>query len=586
MKNKHLLQKLSPIQMNAILTEGNVLLVAIPGSGKTRTITNKILYEYDENEVRNIIAITYTNRAADEMKERISNQINDIPNNVWIGTIHKFCLNFIIRKYSRFSEFLSRPFSIIGEDDLKRLKEELIKEHNLSNDYNIDYTLDIHGKPNEKNHPEYVRDYYNKLLNMKKIDFNYILYESYNLLKNNPLIAKKIANTISFLCIDEYQDTQELQYQILSIIYKERCAIRLFVVGDPNQAIYTSLGGVVKNKEELEKLFATDFIQKQLDCCYRSHQNIIDFYHNFCLENFDMKSGTDKYKNPAINIFDDIDKTELVDKIGEIIVSLKSEGISDNEICILAPQWTFLYEFSNQLRNKLPDLKFDAPNVLPLKKDEENIIYKICKIFLTKYSFANKKMVLFIVGEIKQQLKNEYSIDLKCNNFELLKIILDCKTNTTQATVYLRESLNKFFSEINALEIFKDEIDSFISGTEDRIEMYKRFGLEDDKLSLERTLRSREGIVISTAHSIKGEEYQAVIAFGLLEGYIPHWNSIINNTAREDSKRLLFVICSRAKEKLYLICENGRQTPKGKEYVINEDIKRVINLRKDDSVHS
>lgn len=576
MKNKKILQKLSDRQFDAITAVGNILLVAIPGSGKTRTLTNKILYEFNENDVRNIIAITYTNRGADEMQDRILKQLGFIPDNIWIGTIHKFCLDFIIRKYSRFSKVLSKPFSIIGEDDSRKIKDELLDKYNLENDYYIDYTFDIFGQIKEIRYKDYVNDYYSELLKNRMIDFNYILYEAYKMLNENELVAKQLSHIISLLCIDEYQDTQELQYQILSLIYKQRKDIKLFIVGDPNQAIYTSLGGVVKSREELEILFSTKFIQKNLDCCYRSHQDIIDFYHNFCLEDFDMKSGTTKYNNPQVEIITDITKNDLINKIKNIILELKRVGIPDNEICVLAPQWTFLYEFSNQLRKELPDLKFDAPNILPLKKDEESIIYKISKILLTKYSFANKSRVLFIVREVKKQLSDEFCINLSYDNFELLKVILECRSTDLKATDYLRTSLTDFFTKIDALNIFNEKIHDFILNTELRIELYKRFGLEDDKLSLERTLRSREGIVISTAHSVKGEEYQAVIAFGVLEGYIPHWNSIYKNTAREDSKRLLFVISSRAKEKLFLIAEKGRTTKKGDEYLINKDLNELV----------
>lgn len=576
MKNKKFLQKLSDRQFDAITADGNILLVAIPGSGKTRTLTNKILYEFDENDVRNIIAITYTNRGADEMQDRILKQVGFIPDNIWIGTIHKFCLDFIIRKYSRFSKVLSKPFSIIGEDDSRKIKDKLFDKYNLENDYYIDYTFDISGQIKEIRYRDYVNDYYSELLKNRMIDFNYILYEAYKILNENKLVAKQLSHIISLLCIDEYQDTQELQYQILSLIYKQRKDIKLFIVGDPNQAIYTSLGGVVKSREELEVLFSTKFLQKHLDCCYRSHQDIIDFYRNFCLEDFDMKSGTTKYNEPQVEIITDITKNDLISKIKNIILELKKVGIPDNEICILAPQWIFLYEFSNQLRKELPDLKFDAPNILPLKKDDESIIYKISKILLTKYSFANKNRVLFIAREVKKQLSNEFCINLNYDNFELLKIILECRSNDLKATDYLRTSLTNFFTKIDALEIFNEKIHDFILNTELRIELYKRFGLEDDKLSLERTLRSREGIVISTAHSVKGEEYQAVIAFGVLEGYIPHWNSIYRNTAREDSKRLLFVISSRAKEKLFFIAEKGRTTRKGNEYLINKDLNELL----------
>lgn len=577
MHNKYLLQKLSEKQIEAIEEPSNVLLIAIPGSGKTRTLTNKILYEYDENDSRLIVAITYTNRAVDEMRERIFNQLGTIPNNIWIGTIHKFCLDFVIRKYSRFSETLSRPFTIIGEKDSKDLKEKLLTKYGLKNDNYIDYTLDVFGKVKEKYNPSYVEEYYKELLDMRMIDFNYILYETYKILNNNNMISNQLASLISVLCIDEYQDTQELQYQILSLICKKRKKIKIFIVGDPNQAIYTSMGGVVKSKTELKSLFETTFTQKQLDCCFRSHQDVIDFYRRFALYDFDMKSGVADYKNPEISIIDTLHKDDLVSKVRDLIIDLNNEGIQDEEICILAPQWTYLYNFSNQLRRELPNNKFDAPSVLPLKKDENNVIYKLCKLLLTKYSFVNKTRILFIVGEIRKQLSDEYCINPGIDNYEFLKLILNSKTCDVIGTDYLKNSLYNFFNLLGVINIFQSKIDEFMEETESRIDTYEKFGLEDDRLALERTLRSKEGIVISTAHSVKGEEYRAVIAFGLLEGLIPHWQSINCGTAREDSKRLLFVICSRAKEKLFLIAEQGRSNFFDQEYEINEDIKEILN---------
>ncbi|MDE6141277.1 MAG: UvrD-helicase domain-containing protein, partial [Bacilli bacterium] len=302
MHNRYLLQKLSQNQLDAIEESGNLLLVAIPGSGKTRTLTNKVLYEYDTNASRLIVAITYTNRAVEEMRERIFNQLGFIPSNIWIGTIHKFCLDFIIRKYSRFSVTLSKPFTIIGEKDSKDLKKRLLDKYGLRSDNYIDYTLDVFGNVKEKYIPAYVREYYKELLDMRMIDFNYILYEAYKILNAQELVAKQLSSLISVLCIDEYQDTQELQYQILSLIYKKRKEIKLFIVGDPNQAIYTNMGGVVKSKEELEEMFETGFSQKQLDCCYRSHQKVIDFYRNFALQDFEMNSGNVIYNAPEIKI--------------------------------------------------------------------------------------------------------------------------------------------------------------------------------------------------------------------------------------------------------------------------------------------
>lgn len=576
MSNIRYLQKLSEEQYNAVKSEDNILLTAIPGSGKTRTLTNKILYEYSEEEYKKIIAITYTNRASEEMEERIISQIGIIPNNIWIGTIHKFCLEFILRKYSSYSEFLSKPFKIMGEDDDDNLKLELRRKYNVKKFDQIDYTLSIDGIPNEKLYGYLVKEYYDIQRKNRTINFNLILYEAYKMLKDNNNISRNISATIKYLCVDEYQDTQELQYQILSLIYKSSKRFNMFFVGDPNQAIYTGLGGVVKSKKDLEITFDTKFNELLLDKCYRSNQEIIDFYNKFSLKRLNMISCTKEYNNPIISINTKIHKDNLISEIGKIINENLKIGIPEKEICIIAPQWFFLYDVSNKLRMENPELRFDAPNIIPLKKDDENICYKLSKILLTNYSFYNKNRVLIIMNDIKKQLIDEYSLNIEYTTHELLKILFKSKTLDNIGTEYLRKSLINFFSALNLINIFYDEILSYISETMLKIKLYEKYGMEDDKLSFEKSLRSREGIVVSTIHGIKGDEFRVVIAFGLLEGYIPHWDSIFNtDTAREDSKKLLFVLCSRAKEKLYLFAETGRKTTKGDNYKINKEIQEV-----------
>lgn len=138
-------------------------------------------------------------------------------------------------------------------------------------------------------------------------------------------------------------------------------------------------------------------------------------------------------------------------------------------------------------------------------------------------------------------------------------------------------SLCNFFENLGLKEVFKEEILSYINESSEKIKQYERYGIEDDKMFFEKSLRSKEGIVVSTIHGIKGDEFRVVIAFGLLEGYVPHWDSIINkHTEREDSKKLLFVLCSRAKERLYLFSETGRTTKGGKAYETNIDIKNIL----------
>lgn len=577
MSNTSYLQKLSEEQYNAIISDKNILLTAIPGSGKTRTLTNKILFEYEKFEYRKIIAITYTNRASEEMEERIINQIGEIPQNIWIGTIHKFCLEFILRKYSSHSPFLSKPFSILGEEDDDKLIKELKSKYNVDLYATIDYSLSENGLPNERKYYDFAYEYYDIQRKTRKINFNLILYESYLLLKNNSFIALNLASMFKYLCVDEYQDTQELQYQILAILYKASKKFSMFFVGDPNQAIYTGLGGVVKNKKELELIFDTEFEELELTKCYRSNQKIIDFYHNFALKKINMVSCNKTYLRPLIYINNLINKDNLIDAISKIIEDNIKQGIPEKDICIIAPQWTFLYDISSKLKMRLPEIKFDAPNIIPLKKDEENICYKLSKLILTNYSFYNKNRVLRIMKDIKQQLFDEYCITVDFSEYELLKLLFSSETEDVIGTEYLKNTLISFFEKINLIDIFREKILEYITETAIKIHLYQKYGIEDNRLSFEKSLRSKEGIVVSTVHGIKGDEFRVVISFGLLRGYLPHWNSIYETkTEKEDSNKLLFVLCSRAKEKLYLFAETGRINNKGTPYEINRELNAVL----------
>ena len=575
-----ILQKLSEEQKKAILNENNILLTAIPGSGKTRTLTNKVIKELQEDKDGMIIAITYTRRAANEIKERIQDILGEIPKNAWVGTIHSFCLEFVIRKYGSFSETISCPFTIIGDDDRDELLKGLQEKYKVQDIRKVDMTLNTKGQPNSNKYKEFVTEYYDLLLKKNMVDFNYILFETYKMLIENSRIRKNLSEFIRVICIDEYQDTQELQYQILGLLTNNTTNKIIFVVGDVNQAIYTGIGGVVKNREELEIIFGRKFIEQSLTGCYRSNQQIINLYKNFMCEKHEIVSMNKEYTNPVIEVNNHIKKEELSIEIAKRITNLiEIEKIPPEEICIIAPQWHMLFDFSNKIRELLPDIPFDAPGIIPLKKDEENIIYKISEILLSNFSFNNRNYLERLASEILKQFQEEYAINLNIDKKQFLNYCYEAKkVEKTVATEYLKDTLFVLFEKLSIKHIFNSKIEDFIQGTIDRIERYKKNGVEDDRMFFEKALRSKKGIVISTAHGVKGEEYRVVIAFALLYGYIPHWDTIINNTEQEEieSKKLLYVICSRAKEKLLLYAEDNRTTQRGSLYKTNPQLLEVM----------
>lgn len=267
MDNLSFLNGLNTKQQEICQSPSNYILTACPGSGKTRTITYRLAYlqqKYPSSRKYNI-AITYTNRAAEEIENRLDDLGIDT-SCIWTGTIHQFCMHFIIRPYAMYSDRLRKGYRIIDEYITAEYG------HSIANQLGINC-----GYDDPLSFPK-IRERYDQLLIEKQeIDFDLILSLSYDLVKANSFICENIASIIRSIHVDEYQDTKELQYQILAEIVKANTAINLLFVGDVNQAIYGTLGSVAKSADEIRMLYPLDFCEETLSGCYRSTQRLVDY---------------------------------------------------------------------------------------------------------------------------------------------------------------------------------------------------------------------------------------------------------------------------------------------------------------------
>ena len=553
------LKNLNDAQKKACLEEKNVLLRACPGSGKTRTLTYKLAYLTIKNlkSYKKNIAITYTNRAAEEIKSRVS-QLNIDTDKIWTGTIHQFCLEYIIRPYSMYSDLTKKGYDIIDEYTQKKYIKETCEK--LQIPFNNNENMLENGK---------VYCEYKKLLkDRKQIDFIMILEISYNILKEKDFVAKNIANIIGSILVDEYQDTNLLQYQILERIYSKNKKINLFFVGDINQAIYGELGGIAKSKIELEKMYNTKFTELELSGCYRSTQNIINYYKNFQIEETDIESCCNLKNEDSVLYYNkNINKIDLANVISNIIRNEINSGINEEDICVIAPQWWQLFDIGNKLKILLPDIKFDSPEISPIKYDPLNIYYLIARLLFTE---KGKSTVIrkSNAKEIVNILKSEYKIELPkfVDIYFILKVINSSKKYNEDGILTLQECIKNLFEKchinLKQEEKLEQKLSEFLENTNDRISRHK---LSITLESIEKSFKIKKGVVINTFHGVKGEEYKVVIAAGLLNGYIPNWHIIRNKplVRNIETKKLLYVICSRAKQKLYLFSEQGRTTQKG-----------------------
>lgn len=582
---------LNPLQLAALNEEENALVLACPGSGKTHVLTLKIAKELEKLKHRTdrIAALTFTNRAADEIDKRINSMGIDI-SQLWTGTIHSFCLQWIIKPYGIYLPNLQKRYSIIDEYKAQDVKNAFKDEFGIPSYNDFLTRRDRNGNylNTEENYNNAAKAYHKFLLDKNLIDFDLILYFSYLLIIQYPKIAINLSSIFKYFFIDEFQDTQDLQYAIVGEIIKaSEGQCKIFFVGDPDQAIFKSLGGVVKTPSEIS-IDIGGYTIKQLGLSnnYRSTQRLINLYSKFQSTSLVIESLADYRDDEGIIALDkNIHKDNLVNKVTEIIKEEISKGVSPNEICVLAPQWNLLISMARKLKANLPDLDFDAPGLTILPRNRDNFWFKLARIILITKEPSKYLVRVKWAKEILEELVMISGIAIDIDNDscrKLLKIINSITVKKEDAIEYLEESFKYVFEKLDfdfsSSNLLQEQWDSFFNGLKKRYKNPDFYNVPKDINYMKRMFNSRQGIVVNTCQGVKGEEFHTVIAFGLLRGYLPHWNQIIgqsNENEIEESKKLLYVICSRAKRNLFLFAESGRMTRNNQPYQVNNELSRI-----------
>ena len=556
--------------------EGNLLLTACPGSGKTRTLVSKIAYqlsiEEKSNKKRRIIAITFTNIAADTILDRLDSY--GIENsNLWVGTIHSFCLEWIIKPYQGYSERISKGYRIIDEYEQGKIILGLKKEFeiniydDLPTKLNDDFS--INGSSHTK-HYHAATTYHQHLNDNKLIDFDLILTISIALITNHPEIPQRLGALFSSILVDEYQDTNQQQYDILgSIIRHSQTHVTL--VGDVDQAIYTGLGAVVKNAEQIKNEFSLSSInEKTLSGCFRSTQRIIDFYRNFQDTPIDINSLSNlDPSSTAVEYTSDINRDDLGEYVATLIDKHIDEGVSADEIAVLTPQWFDAINLGAALRAARPNLEFNAPGISPIPKGQDNPWINLIRLFFTPICAANYSRRKRLSSRVLEDLRS-MSFSLSEPNTPIKHILTAINSITPQedstVEVFI-DSLISQFSDFTGLDLAgnlraSEALLALIGSTTERI---SRFNIENNASALPNYFKGSDGIDVAVFHSTKGDEYDVVIATGLVKGKLPHWNDVFAGDEQADymARRILYVVSSRARKYLHLISEQGHKTRRG-----------------------
>lgn len=566
-------EDLNADQVKAIEQPGSVFLTACPGSGKTRTLTYKIARELSllTSDKQRVVAITYTHRAADEIQERIE-QLGVDTTQLWIGTIHSFCLEWILRPYAIYHPELKHGFRVINAHDTERAHELLCSQHGGGlrifdcGHYFTSAGYVISCKDWKRAKVEAVlQQYWAELRANRQIDFEMILDYAYQLVRDIPSIGILLGSIFATVLVDEYQDTKEIQYAILGAILKaSNGKAKAFIVGDPNQAIYGSLGGYAITPVEFSALSGVRFTEMDLSVNYRSSDRIVTYFENYNQLTSKISAGG-KYKTfaSAISYDNATHRTALVGEVVRLIrYNVETMGIVPGEVCIVGPQWPLLADMTRQLVAALPAYSFSGPGMVPFARDIDNFWYKLSRIILTEASpqlyIRRSRWASEVIAALDLAGINTAAITSK----SLLRASNAISSAETDGLKYLLECFDALFVALGinraSSPMLVEHYDAFVGGSQRRLDRLVQDGATaiTEVAMFRKVFDEKTGITVSTIHGVKGAEFEAVIAFGLLEEMVPHFTEDDKISA---ANKLLYVICSRAKKNLHLISEAGRR---------------------------
>ena len=606
------ISSLNDRQKEAVLyNDGPLLIIAGAGAGKTKTLTTKIAYLIEEENVNphNILAITFTNKAAKEMKDRLYMLVGDLAKKLQVSTFHSFGLKLLRENYDALG--YDKNFVIMDSDDSLTVVKKIIKD--MGYDPKIYNPRAIRNKisscKNEMTSPEAYEKYavseYEKVVQQvyakyetklqrnNSVDFDDLLLLPIELFKKNPDILNQYQDLYQYLLIDEYQDTNEAQY----ILTKLLCAKnrKITCVGDDSQSIYSFRGANYKNILNFEKDYQ-DAKTILLEENYRSTSTILDAANQVIKNN---KMRKDKNLWTARGVGDKIkyyraynEKDEaqyVIRKVKELV----NRGVKYQDIVVL-------YRTNAQSR------------VIEDEFLKENLPYRVVG---SLYFYARK--------EIKDLIAYLRLIHNSKDNVSLLRVIntpkrgiglktienLQEKADLEGTSIYDAITSGKEMDFKNTIEKLKaiaedltltELIDKVLDASGLRADLESEKTLEaevrlenlEEFKSITKSFEEREGLIsledflleislisdveeykddpnrvsLMTVHSVKGLEYNHVFVVGMEEGIFPHMNSLMENSELEEERRLCYVAITRAKDDLHLV-NARRRTLFGKEQI-------------------
>lgn len=592
------LENLNKEQKKAVLyNEGPLLILAGAGSGKTKVLTTKIAYLIKEKNISpyEILAITFTNKAAKEMKERVENLIGEEARFIQISTFHSFGLkllrenckalgydsNFVImdsddslvivKKIMKALNYDIKPFSPKAvKNKISSCKNELMTPN--------DYEKYVAGDFDQIISDVY-RKYEEKLKSSNAVDFDDLLLLPIKLFRKHKDILEMYQNRYKYILIDEYQDTNEAQYilsKMISAKYKNIC-----VVGDADQAIYGFRGANYKNILNFEKDYP-NALSIKLEQNYRSTKNILDAANCVIRNNQSRKEKnlwSTKGDGEKVTYYRAYDQLDEAHQVASFIKKIQDSGKSLSQVAILyrtnaqsrvmeeellkdSIPYHIVGGLSFYSRKEIKDLlaylkliyneKDDVSFLRVINTPKRGIGLKTIQALQTRADINNSSLFDAIDGGKEQPFKDLILSLKKVSETVSLTELIDKVLDASGIRKEL-EAEKSIEAEVR-LENLK-EFKSITKAFEERLGLVSledflyEISLVNDK---DEYSESKDKVSLMTVHSVKGLEFDIVFVIGLEEGIFPHMNSLYSSYDVEEERRLCYVAITRAREKLYL----------------------------------
>ncbi|WP_048569204.1 DNA helicase PcrA [Clostridium cylindrosporum] len=610
------LDTLNPSQREAVETlNGPLLILAGAGSGKTRVLTYRIAHLIDNGVYPdNILAITFTNKAAKEMKERIEALVDERAKSIWVGTFHSVCVRILRQHIDKLG--YDKSFVIYDTSDQEKLVKECLKELNIDEkqfppksmlssignlkDNLIDwqsFKRDNMNKFEKKNLVEVYERYQKKLENNNALDFDDIIMKTVKLLMDNEDILSYYHRKFNYILVDEYQDTNGAQYNLIKILasaHKNLC-----VVGDDDQSIYGWRGADIRNILEFEKDYDNTKIIK-LEQNYRCTKRILDAANCVIANNENRKNKklwTENEIGESIKFFKGNSDREESGFIAETVQTNINEGYSAKDFAILYRTNAMSRIIEESLMNKGIPYKLIGGLKFYDRKEVKDVIAYLRVINNPADSVSLDRIVNVPkrgIGDSSLDKIKEFAASQDVSLYSAMLDIEEISTLTKRAS----NSIVKFIGIMNTLIMSKEtmSVSEIIREILDKTDYIEELRKEQDKDKIDRIQNVEEfysaavefessdeedkslaaflekialvsdqdninddsRVTLMTLHTAKGLEFPVVFIAGFEEGVFPHFRAQEDEEEMEEERRLCYVGITRAKKHLYLTCARQR----------------------------